>query len=633
MTIKAACRSNLLPIAFPAFPDGFSGSFSHGLGGLGTRYKCSGLQNISFAESFDLVHWQRPAPYNATWFDIDTRYYDNPGRWDCIYSIPAVNNIGTAAATQPVRYGFWTASPGKGSPPGSVFGFGQTMDGYRWEALPSPRVEWGHVQPFGAELGAVERIDGAYYAMVGHGGNMMAFRADAPQGPYTPALRNFNVLPGGSCYFARFFRTVTDSLSGDLLVTHQSFARETPGTFVAPYKLAVVDPDGALRLHWWPGNDALRGSQLPTWSTDVTAAANGARHDSRGTREKGIHSAATGGNTTGPVPASAASASGPTDSAMFDQVYNTSHGVILEADVSMPPSSAAAPAWPGFLVEMEAAGGLCTAVLVGPDGNVTVGEMQAGGTGFTSKKFVSRDTEFAAGSMLRLRVLVRRSMIEAYVNGILWQVYTSRLVISGRLGATIGPLLTNVTVWQMNLPGEASPPLPPPPPPPLPPTTGDLCLHRPTTCSSVYKQMPTYGCGMATDGDYHTRWSSGLPYNGSAQWVAVDLGALVTVGRAFLVWETAFARGFSLQVGAATSQVQWGGQHAAAPGAVRASMRDDRQNMTWTTFHTVANGTGGAENVSGFEPVQGRYFRILCTERFSGSPYGFSLFEFELFAP
>jgi len=116
-------------------------------------------------------------------------------------------------------------------------------------------------------MGAVEYVGGAYYAMVGAGGNMMAFRAVQPQGPYTPVTLNFNLLPGGSCYFARFFRggSVRGGWKGaeeEVLVTHQSFALETAGTYIAPYKLAVVDPDGALRLKWWSGNEALRGERL-----------------------------------------------------------------------------------------------------------------------------------------------------------------------------------------------------------------------------------------------------------------------------------------------------------------------------------------------------------------------------------
>jgi len=313
---------------------------------------------------------------------------------------------------------------------------------------------------------------------------------------------------------------------------------------------------------------------------------------------------------------------------LFVSVYNLSKGVIIEATVRLPPPSlgtspatqSAPAAWPGVLVEMESAGGLCTALVVGPDGNVTAGEMLPGGTAFASKKLVQRDAVFPPSQPVRLRVLVRRSMIEAYVNGILWQVYRASKRISGRLGVTSGALVSNVTLWQMLLPGEAPPPpLPPPPlpPPAPPPTAGDLCLGRTTTCSSVYTGAPQYQCSKATDGDYSTRWSSGLPYNGSAQWVAVDMGAAVTVNSAFLAWEKAYARGFALQVSSSLADLPAG-----------AAATDDR---AWTSFHVVTNGTGGLQNITGIGPVTGRYFRLLCTERYTGSPFGFSLFEFELF--
>ena len=36
----------------------------------------AGGQNITFAESFDLIHWSQPAPFNTTYFDIDTTNYE-----------------------------------------------------------------------------------------------------------------------------------------------------------------------------------------------------------------------------------------------------------------------------------------------------------------------------------------------------------------------------------------------------------------------------------------------------------------------------------------------------------------------------------------------------------------------------
>ena len=106
-------------------------------------------QNITFGQSFDLIHW---TPLD-TYFDIDERYYNLPGRWDCIYTIPAPEarrptsnpspnpspspnpnlnpnlnpnpNPNPNQARRPAagsmdgypRYGFWTASPKGGCEP------------------------------------------------------------------------------------------------------------------------------------------------------------------------------------------------------------------------------------------------------------------------------------------------------------------------------------------------------------------------------------------------------------------------------------------------------------------------------------------------------------------------------------
>jgi hypothetical protein len=135
----------------------------------------NGLQNISFAESTDLIHWH-DVEAESGWFNIDQRYYDFPGRWDCIYSFPFPNSSDPGAGP---RYGAWTATPNQTLTPNSIWGFGYTYDGIHWTALPSPKIEWGSITPFTAEMGAIERLQigrtgvFAYYALVGHCCNHM----------------------------------------------------------------------------------------------------------------------------------------------------------------------------------------------------------------------------------------------------------------------------------------------------------------------------------------------------------------------------------------------------------------------------------------------------------------------------
>ena len=48
---------------------------------------------VLLAQSFDLIHW---TPLDI-YFDIDQSYYNLPGRWDCIYTIPTPQAFSTPA--------------------------------------------------------------------------------------------------------------------------------------------------------------------------------------------------------------------------------------------------------------------------------------------------------------------------------------------------------------------------------------------------------------------------------------------------------------------------------------------------------------------------------------------------------
>lgn len=71
----------------------------------------------------------------------------------------------------------------------------------------------------------------------------------------------------------------------------------------------------------------------------------------------------------------------------------------------------------------------------------------------------------------------------------------------------------------------------------------DLALHQPATASSV--DGASDAPGNAVDGDPNTRWSSAFQDD---QWLQVDLGAVVTIEEARVVWETAFATKYAIQV-------------------------------------------------------------------------------------
>ena len=104
-----------------------------------------------------------------------------------------------------------------------------------------------------------------------------------------------------------------------------------------------------------------------------------------------------------------------------------------------------------------------------------------------------------------------------------------------------------------------------------------------------------------TDGDDSTRWSSSFA---DPQWVAIDLGKMMTIDHVKLLWEDAYASAYSIQVS------------------------PDGKN--YTDVYTTQTGTGDPETIK-FAPVAARFVRIYATRR--ATKYGVSLFSVEVYAP
>ncbi|GHO43190.1 hypothetical protein KSX_13530 [Ktedonospora formicarum] len=102
----------------------------------------------------------------------------------------------------------------------------------------------------------------------------------------------------------------------------------------------------------------------------------------------------------------------------------------------------------------------------------------------------------------------------------------------------------------------------------------------------------------AVDGKADTRWSTAFV---DPQWIQIDLGDGAVIHRVVLNWEAAYGKAYQLQT--------------------------SNDATTWTTLYSTAQGAGGTETltVSG----SGRYIRLYGTQR--GTPYGYSLFEFQVY--
>ena len=128
----------------------------------------------------------------------------------------------------------------------------------------------------------------------------------------------------------------------------------------------------------------------------------------------------------------------------------------------------------------------------------------------------------------------------------------------------------------------------------------NLALSKPATASS--DDGYAGGPSAAVDGELLTRWSSA--WSAEPQWLSVDLGKSESIRRVKLAWEAAYAKSYSLQV--------------------------SEDGVHWTDIYHTTSGHGGVEDLTGLSG-KGRYVRLFATER--ATPYGYSLYEFEVYGP
>ncbi|WP_239616227.1 galactose-binding domain-containing protein [Cohnella mopanensis] len=105
---------------------------------------------------------------------------------------------------------------------------------------------------------------------------------------------------------------------------------------------------------------------------------------------------------------------------------------------------------------------------------------------------------------------------------------------------------------------------------------------------------------LATDGNTGSRWSSA--WGADPQWIYIDLGASAAIDQVIIRWEGAYAKSYKIQV--------------------------SNDESAWTDVYATTAGHGGVDTLS--LTGNGRYVRLLCTERFLAQ-YGVSVFEFEVY--
>uniref|UniRef100_UPI000DBA80D9 discoidin domain-containing protein n=1 Tax=Actinoplanes lutulentus TaxID=1287878 RepID=UPI000DBA80D9 len=130
-------------------------------------------------------------------------------------------------------------------------------------------------------------------------------------------------------------------------------------------------------------------------------------------------------------------------------------------------------------------------------------------------------------------------------------------------------------------------------------SAADIPVSQGKTATASSVESAAFPASAAVDGNAGTRWSSTFA---DPQWLQVDLGSTQTINQVVLNWEAAFASAFTIQTSA--------------------------NGTSWTNISPVTAGQSGVQtlNVSG----SGRYVRMNGTTR--ATPYGYSLWEFQVFA-
>lgn len=129
---------------------------------------------------------------------------------------------------------------------------------------------------------------------------------------------------------------------------------------------------------------------------------------------------------------------------------------------------------------------------------------------------------------------------------------------------------------------------------------GDLAANAPVDASSTANEFNM--ASNLTDGSASSRWESATS---DPQQVAVDLGSTQPLGTVGLRWETAAAKSFQLQLS-----------------------KDGKQ---WSTVYSTTSGAGGTETIALPAGSDGRYVRLVGTERLT--KYAYSLYALEAYSP
>lgn len=395
---------------------------------------------LYYYESDDLIHWNYLYKNHP-----DERWYEPDGRWDHMYCIPS---------EQGGYIGYVVAIPKQEH--NGLLGIQRSADGVHWHACPPPVIDWDGVEPVHEmEVGGCEKIGNKYYLMGGicppfdgnYAYSCYVFTADSEDGPFRPdkdarRLCGFN----GRCN-SIFVQTLAcfchdyDDPNGDLLLSNTVCYQLDDGSdnWLLPLRRVIPDSEGHLRLHYFPGNDALKGHILAS-----PADAEISTHAPEGwllSDEYLLHLLAD---------------------------IDFCRGAVIEGTFTAEPwpsrGKVRAACWRptrvGFYIEETPGSGTALFAECANTMNRStyIGTFNEGTKCFTPEDVISQGCACPTGLDTfvphTFRLLIRHGMFEVYFDDQLVQTYTCLNRPTGRISLALQNCrcrIENVTVWEMNL--------------------------------------------------------------------------------------------------------------------------------------------------------------------------------------
>jgi len=139
----------------------------------------------------------------------------------------------------------------------------------------------------------------------------------------------------------------------------------------------------------------------------------------------------------------------------------------------------------------------------------------------------------------------------------------------------------------------------------------NLALGKTAKASSL--ESISFKADYAIDGDITTRWGS-EERKSNPEWIVVDLGSNIKINKVNIMWESAFARNFEIQV--SRNDIDY--ETVSNVKINREVILDEEAELEDYIQTTTSFATVGA-----------RYVKIYCTEK--GTLYGYSIYELEIY--